>query len=420
MPCKLITQWVEDGREQTTEQSLDQHRITIGRGGGNTCVLKDPTRVVSTKHAELREKRGVWNLIDVGSTNGTMLNGARIIPSQEHRLHDGDRITVGPYLLSFRCAAGGETPQAGSAAVSYERSSSEGSASDAERLRYLLQRAYGEWDRASDTGVEQYLDHVLCRAIEGYDEGRARAAIQLLQTALCSSTGHAIATEKPTPVSNVDVASRQARRHRPGQKWLADDAARKVGEKLALFGRTLNSDQLVSQLAAVLQVVCAGLADAVRGRRAFQKEFDVEVTRILARAPNPIKSAESAEEVATILLDPLSKGLSGEQAMASLTEVFQDLTVHQLGLMAGFRECIRGLLKELDPDKLEKGAGNRSKEKGLGLLGGGTVRTEAAAWRRYKDTHRQLSEEEVKVFERILAPYFAKGYLSVHKTSTRS
>ncbi|MDH4079508.1 MAG: type VI secretion system-associated FHA domain protein TagH [Nitrospira sp.] len=420
MHCKLITQWVEDGREQTAEQTLDQHRITIGRGGGNTCVLKDPTRVVSTKHAELREKHGVWNLIDVGSTNGTMLNGARIIPSQEHPLHDGDRIAVGSYELLFRCATGVATPPAGSADVPCTSSSSEGPASDSERLRYLLQRAYGKWDPASDTDVEQYLDHVLCRAIDGYDDGRARAAIQSLRTALCSSTGDAVAMEKPTPVSNVDVASGQARRLSRGRKWLTDDAASRVGEKLALFGSTLNSEQLASQLAAVLQVVCAGLADAVRGRRAFQKEFEVEATRILAWTPNPIKSAEDAEEIASILLDPRSKGLSDEQATASLTEAFHDLTVHQLGLMAGFRECIRGLLKELDPDKLEKGTGNRSKEKGLGLLGGRTVRTEAAAWRRYKDTHRQLCEEEVKVFERILAPYFAKGYLSVHKTRTRS
>jgi predicted component of type VI protein secretion system len=50
------------------------------------------------------------------------------------------------------------------------------------------------------------------------------------------------------------------------------------------------------------------------------------------------------------------------------------------------------------------------------LLAGGSVRQEAAAWRRFVEKHRQLTEEEVKVFERILAPHFAKGYLSVHKT----
>jgi hypothetical protein len=74
----------------------------------------------------------------------------------------------------------------------------------------------------------------------------------------------------------------------------------------------------------------------------------------------------------------------------------------------------------LDPDLLGKGAEGQSKGKGIGLLGGGSIRSEAAAWRRYKEKHRQMTEEEVKVFERILAPHFTKGYLSVHKARKRA
>ena len=177
---------------------------------------------------------------------------------------------------------------------------------------------------------------------------------------------------------------------------------------------------MACQLTRVLQAVCAGLADAVRGRREFQKEFEVEATRILAWKPNPIKHAENAAEIATILLDPTSSGLSDVEAIESLKEVFQDLTLHQLGLMAGFRECIRGLLNELDPELLEKSQPSESKGKGIGLLSSKSIRSEAAAWRRYREKYRQLAEEEVKVFERILAPHFAKAYLSVQKTRKRA
>jgi len=418
MRCTLILQWVDEGRERTAEHTFDHSRITIGRGEGNTCVLKDSTRMISTKHAEISGKQGVWSLCDVGSTNGTMLNGARITPKQEHVLHDGDRIAVGQYHLSFRCAAASATAQAQPAPVAQSLSSSEGSATDSERLCYLLQRAYGEYDQSSGTDVEHHLDAVLHRAISGYGGSRARTALQSLRALLGHSTSQAVDVRKQPRAQNLAVE--HPRQPSLDRQLLSVDAARRVSEQLALSGRRLSSEQLAAQITSVFQVLCVGLADAVRGRRTFQKEFEVEATRILARTPNPINAAENAEEVATILLDPQSKGLSDEQAMASLSEVFQDLTLHQLGLMAGFRECIRGLLKELDPERLEKGLDNRTKGKGIGLLGGGAVRTEAAAWRRYKDKHRQLSEEEVKVFERILAPHFSKGYLSVHTTRQRA
>ncbi len=417
MRCTLILQSVDEGNGQTVEQTFDHERITIGRGVGNTCVLKDPTRMVSTKHAEISVRQGVWSLCDVGSTNGTMLNGVRIVPKQEHVLHDGDQIAVGQYHLSFHCATLLATSQAQASPAAPARPSTEGSATDSERLCYLLHRAYGEYDPTSGIDLEGHLDDVLYRAIEGYDGNRARTTLQALRTVLGRAPEPAINPSKSSPVQHR--ASERPPQPSRDHHILSVDAAKKVGEKLALSERALNPEQLAAQLTSVLHVVCVGLADAVRGRRMFQREFEVEATRILARTPNPLNAAENAEEVATILLDPLSKGLSNEQAMAGLTDVFQDLTLHQLGLMAGFRECIRGLLKELDPERLEPGAEHRSKGKGIGLLGGGAVRAEAAAWRRYKDKHRQLSEEEVKVFERILAPHFSKGYLSVHTTRPR-
>ena len=418
MRCTLILKWVHEGREETAEHTYDHERITIGRGVENTCVLTDQTRMISTKHAEISAKQEVWSLRDVGSTNGTMLNGVRIVPKQEHVLHDGDRITVGQYHVSFRCATASAMSLAEPAPVAQVPSPSEGPAPDPERLRYLLERAYGEYDPSSDGEIEHHLDEVLHLAIGAYDGNRSRAALQALRTVLGRSADPVVDMSKPQAAQHIAVES--PRRPSRSHQVLSVDAARKVGEKIALSGRALNPEQVAAQLTSVLGIVCVGLADAVRGRRTFQKEFEVEATRILARTPNPIKTAENAEEIATILLDPLSMGLTDEQAMASLTEVFQDLTLHQLGLMAGFRECIRGLLKELDPELLEKGTGNRPQEKGIGLLGGGAVRTEAAAWRRYKDKHRQLSEEEVKVFERILAPHFSKGYLSVHTTRQRA
>jgi type VI secretion system FHA domain protein len=420
MPCKLITQWLEDGREQTVERAFDHARITIGRGVGNNFVLKDPTRVVSAKHAEIRGRQGVWSVCDVGSTNGTILNGTKIAPKEEHELHNGDRITIGPYQLLFQSVAQPTTPGSSRETAPPVVPSWGTLATDPERLQYILQRAYGDFENSSDGNLESHLESVLRRAVEGCDRATAQSAVQALRTLLRSSTGQASDVRKEVPPAKVDLAPVEPRRQESKKRFLSGDRARGVYDELAVPGSSLNPDQMAKQLTSVLQAVCVGLADAVRGRREFQKEFEVEATRILAWKPNPIKHAENAAEVATILLDPTSSGLSDEEVIASLKEVFQDLTLHQLGLMAGFRECIRGLLKELDPEVLGKVQPGEPKGKGMGLLSGGRIRSEAAAWRRYMEKHRQLTEEEVKVFERILAPHFTKGYLSVHKTRTRA
>lgn len=407
--------WVEGGQAQTREQVFDRGPVTIGRGVGNQCTLTDSTRVISTKHAELRERSGVWRVCDVGSVNGTVLNGVNLVPKEEYELHDGDQLEIGAYRLEFHVLAPHVIANHRREEKAQGQAPPSASSEDRDRLEYLLHRAYGEFDGSSGTSLEQYVESGLLRALEGIDRTRAQAIVQSLRLSLQGTTSRRDERSRepqpsrPEPV--VAVSRRQAEVATP----LSGNDARRVYDALRMSGAQLDSDHMAMQVAAVLSTLFAGLADSVRGRRKFQKEFEIEATRILAWKPNPIKHADSASEIAAILLDPASCELTEEEAIASLDDVLQDLTLHQLGLMAGFRECLRGLLKELAPESVGKASAGDSKGSKLGLLSGGGVRADAAAWRRYVDKHRQLTEEEVKVFERILAPHFAKGYLSVHK-----
>jgi hypothetical protein len=76
---------------------LDKDRVLIGRLGESDIVLSDPG--VSRRHAEVRREDGEFVLVDLGSTNGTMVNEATI---GERTLEEGDRITVGKSVLEFR------------------------------------------------------------------------------------------------------------------------------------------------------------------------------------------------------------------------------------------------------------------------------------------------------------------------------
>jgi Protein of unknown function (DUF3662)/FHA domain len=83
---------VHDGQRTPIEGAV----IQIGRAPGCDVVLDD--RNVSRRHAEIRRRGPVVVLIDLDSTNGTIVNGRRV---REHPLADGDRITLGNSRLTF-------------------------------------------------------------------------------------------------------------------------------------------------------------------------------------------------------------------------------------------------------------------------------------------------------------------------------
>jgi FHA domain len=70
----------------------DSDRVqTIGRSADCDLVVSDPT--VSRRHAQLRPRPQGWELADLGSTNGTRLNGWRLGVAQA--LRPGDVVTFG-------------------------------------------------------------------------------------------------------------------------------------------------------------------------------------------------------------------------------------------------------------------------------------------------------------------------------------
>jgi DNA-binding CsgD family transcriptional regulator len=78
---------------------LKLNDVSIGRGEANDITLPfDPT--VSRVHAVVVRYRGGWCLRDVGSANGTYLNGRRLLSEQS--LRPGDEIRIGAARIVFR------------------------------------------------------------------------------------------------------------------------------------------------------------------------------------------------------------------------------------------------------------------------------------------------------------------------------
>ena len=84
-----------------------KHDIRIGRE--TECEARFPVEGVSRQHAKIvRKPDGTLELVDLGSHNGTFLNGRRITMAV---LRGGDEIRVGPVVLALQFAGQSDRPE---------------------------------------------------------------------------------------------------------------------------------------------------------------------------------------------------------------------------------------------------------------------------------------------------------------------
>jgi hypothetical protein len=87
---------IVEGKDEGRQFTFDQVEVLIGRTSENDVVLYDPG--VSRRHVKIRLDGQRYLVQDLGSANGTQVNGVTV---EEEELKEGDSITVGPVVFSF-------------------------------------------------------------------------------------------------------------------------------------------------------------------------------------------------------------------------------------------------------------------------------------------------------------------------------
>jgi len=100
-PRELV---IRDLDGQTTTIALDRERISLGRSSANELSYPDDIGL-SRQHLALVGRDGQWTVEDLGSKNGTLLNGVRIEKRMPFR--PGDRVSAGHLTIEFAGAEQG-------------------------------------------------------------------------------------------------------------------------------------------------------------------------------------------------------------------------------------------------------------------------------------------------------------------------
>ncbi len=87
---------IQSGFYEGLEVMLDRDWLVIGRGRGADVVLAEAT--ISRAHAAIGFDEGAFFVQDLGSTNGTMVNGAR---AERQALKNGDEVRMGRLIIGI-------------------------------------------------------------------------------------------------------------------------------------------------------------------------------------------------------------------------------------------------------------------------------------------------------------------------------
>jgi hypothetical protein len=84
--------WISDALGRRVRLDPTSGRVRLGRGTTNDVVIA--SQRISRHHAELRWDEAGWRVHDLGSTNGTFVDGERVAPSAPRLVRPGARLRL--------------------------------------------------------------------------------------------------------------------------------------------------------------------------------------------------------------------------------------------------------------------------------------------------------------------------------------
>lgn len=100
MPTRIEFSLHLTGMDFEKEAEITEDQFTIGRQSGNNMILDNPE--VSRRHAAIDCKGAECTITDLGSSNGTWVDGEKITPHVPIPISSGALIKIGPFTISLQ------------------------------------------------------------------------------------------------------------------------------------------------------------------------------------------------------------------------------------------------------------------------------------------------------------------------------
>jgi type VI secretion system FHA domain protein len=158
--------------------------------------------------------------------------------------------------------------------------------------------------------------------------------------------------------------------------------------------------QLIGEL---LREATRGAVELLRARAALKQEVRAQVTMIVTQGNNPLKFSPNVDAALSHLLGPTAVGFM--PPARAMRDAFDDLRAHEIGVMAGMRAALDGVLARFDPAALDSAITKRG---ALASLLPGSRK--AQLWEQFQQLYTQLSREAADDFHTLFGKAFLQAY----------
>ena len=396
--------------------------LDLGRDAHLDWTLPDPSRAISSKHCEIRFRDGGYWLHDV-STNGTFVNGAQYRLDAPYLLRDGDRLSIGPYIIAVS-VEGRQVFFRGDRATSPNDALDDvwgavgESAAPEDRGAYQVQK---QQDRPPD-----FLD--FAAFVEPGATSAATNSPGVDDWLVAPAPAH-----PPTPPAPISLPSpRRPEPSRPSRDGTSPNAvaplapppqsaSATIASRTELLNRIARAagiperaianrdpNAVADEIGVTIRLTAQNLA-LMLSSRAESKTLMRSSSRTMIRSleNNPLKFSGSLEEALAIMFGaPTRQYLD---ARATIESSFSDLKAHQILTYGAMQGALDALFEDFAPERID-----RSVEPDRGL-GGIVVSRKAKLWDTYVERWRAKTKRaDGRLLEAFMA-LFAEAYDRLQK-----
>jgi type VI secretion system protein ImpI len=422
--------------------------LDIGRDQHLDWTLPDPTRYISSKHCEIRYREGGYWLYDI-STNGTYLNGSDGRLKAPHRLRNGDRLTIGKYIIAV--ALDGEGKEADAAALVrqpaayYElwasaddaappinpkllRSPAEHSPVRPDFLHWAVDvpdTSHADLGSPPVRGLEARVEDEDMRWADG--PGRPPPQVETppavpaprrpvwvsgdpsgpwgVPPASTDMTGHPSVPENPKPMPAAPPPQAVAPLPPAGGPAVTADFVRHVAQGADvpehLFAR--DPAKLAEELGVLIRLFAENMRQLLNARLQAKRLARMSnQTTIEALNNNPLKFSPTSEDALRIMFGPPTR--SYLDARQAFEEAFDDLKQHQILTYSAMQQALAMLVADLDPQAVDNATDT---ERGISSVIGSR---KARLWDSYVARWQAKTRGQDGGLVDVFMQYFAECY----------